>query len=82
MAKGTPPVVVIAAQAPGSKVWHIEQPAKLGIRFTACGKAIGTGDKYWVTTFNLQDGDRLCKHCLRKLEASLGGRCQIVRIGD
>ena len=77
MAK-TPTVAVIAVQAPGSKVWHLQEHFSTQRFVTLCGKPFDD----WTATFHIQDGDRLCKHCLRKLDDALGARYQIMDVGD
>lgn len=77
MAKGTPPVALIALKAPKSKVWHLQDALSTTECNTICGKSF----QGWTVQCGLQDGDRLCKHCLRRLDDALGARYQIMDVG-
>lgn len=79
MGKGTQRVAVVAVTSKSSRVWHLLDAVSESPR-TLCGHTVSTScDEF---SNNVPPGGEVCKHCLRKLEASLGGRCQIVRIGD
>lgn len=78
MAK-TPTVAVIAAKAQKSKVWHIQEPRMADYARTICGESTNPA---WTAQCELDAGERVCKHCLRRLEAALGGRYRITDIGD
>ena len=79
MAKTSIPVALIFAKAPKSKVWHIQEPRMADYARTICGERTNL---VWAVQCDLDDGERVCKHCLRRLEAALGGRYRITDIGD
>lgn len=78
MTKPRKPVAVIAVQAPGSKVWHLQEHFKMERFSTICGKPFDD----WTVEFGVQDDQRICKKCLRKLEAALGRNYRITDVSD
>jgi hypothetical protein len=79
MTKPCKPVAVIAVQAPGSKIWHLQESYNTLQDITICGKLI---EEDWAQQFGLGDDDRLCKLCQRRLEAALGPNIRITNVRD